>query len=113
MLVPLGQMRDPAKIITPTRVNDASGGETVTYVEGDTIFVALRALTTSEAVSFGQVNASITHVLFGHWGDLNAINSKQRIRLVESGAEFDVAGGPINSPKRDWTKLTLVSRENG
>lgn len=113
MLTPLGEMRTPVRIITPTRVNDASGGETVTYVEGDMIFAAVRAVSTSEATQFGQVNAAVSHVLFGHWHDLSQITSKQRVRIVETDEEFDITGGPINSPKRDFTKLQLVLRENG
>ena len=113
MLVPLGQMREPVIILTPVRSTDESGGETLIYTESDPVFVALRSLTTTEGVQFGQVNAAVTHVLFGNWNDLAQLASNQRIRVVETNQEFDIAGAPINSPKRDWTKLTLVWRENG
>lgn len=113
MFVPLGEMREAVVTLTPTTIFDESGGETVEYVESDPIFVAIRALTAKETQSFGQLNANITHVCFGHWGDLNALAGDTRIRMVESSQEFDIDGLPINSPKRDWSKLTLVYRENG
>ena len=114
MLTPLGQMREPIVVLTPTRTSDESGGEEIAYSAGDPIFVSLRSLTTREGVQFGQVNADISHIAFGHWGDLNALTAKNRIRMVEDATtEFDIAGGPINSPKRDWTRLTLIRRENG
>lgn len=110
MLVPLGQMRDPAVILTPQRSVDSSGGEVIEYVASEPIYIALRALTTTEGVQFGQVNADITHVCFGHWHDLAALSSTQRIRVEETGDEYDIAGAPVNDPKRGWSKLTLVLR---
>lgn len=113
MIPPIGQMREPAVLLTPVRSVDEAGGEIVTYVEGNPIFVALRALTTTEGVQFGQVNADITHVCFGHWADLNALVSTQRLRIVETQQDFDIAGLPINDPKRAWARLNLVHREHG
>ena len=113
MLVPLGQMREPAVILTPVRATDAYGGESITYTESACIFVALRSVSTAEGVQFGQMNADITYVLFGHWTDLNAVTSANRIKIVETLATFDINGGPINDPKRSFTRLNLVARENG
>lgn len=114
MLTPLGQMRDPVIVLTPVRSVDASGGETLTYTEGDPVFIALRPVTTSEGVKFGQVDADISHIAFGHWGDLSALGATQRIRMVEDPTqEFDIVGLPVNSPKRNWTRLHLVMRDNG
>ena len=114
MLVPVGQMRDAVLILTPVVGIDNSGGEVITYTVGDPIFVALRAVTTREGVQFGQMNADVTNIVFGHWGDLNALTANNRIRLYEDETiEFDMAGSPINSPKRDWTRLHLIRRENG
>lgn len=113
MQVPIGEMRESVAILTPTLQRDESGGEETVYVEGNPIFVAIRGTTAREIESFGQVNGDISHICFGHWADLGAVSSKSRIRILESGQEFDIAGPPVNSPTRDWTKLTLVWRENG
>lgn len=114
MLVPVGQMRDAVLILTPVVGVDTSGGEIVTYTVGDPIFIALRSLTTREGVQFGQMNADVTHIAFGHWGDLNTLTSTNRIRSYEDESiEYDMSGPPINSAKRDWTRLHLIRRENG
>lgn len=114
MLTPLGQMRDPVVILTPARSTDTSGGEEITYTAGNPIFIALRATTTTEALQFGQISADVTHIAFGHWGDLQALTAKHRVRLYEDAdVEFDIAGDPINSPKRAWARLNLVLRANG
>lgn len=110
MLVPLGEMREQVVILSPVRTADESGGEVITYTESQPLFASLRSLSTTEAVQFGQVNADISHVLFGHWPDLNQCTAKDRIKLVESGVEFDINGGPLNDPKRSYTRLNLVSR---
>lgn len=112
MLTPIGEMRDPAHILTPTTTVDAAGGETTAYATGAVVFIAVRATTAREASSFGQINAEVTHIAHGHWQDFNAVTSKQRIRLMEGGVEFDIVGPPINSPMRDWTRLNLLRREN-
>lgn len=112
MRTPIGEMREMARVLTPTTTKDAAGGEVNTYAEGSPIFVALRPASAREAIQFGQVNAEVSHVLFGHWHDLNALQSTARIRLIESGAEFDVVGPPMNDPQRAWTRLNVVQREN-
>ena len=114
MITPLGEMRFPALILTPVRLVDQSGGEEITYTAGDQIWLALRSVSTGERVQFGQLAADISHVAFGHWADLNSVTAKHRVRSFEDASlEFDVSGGPINSPKRDHTRLNLVQRENG
>lgn len=113
MLVPIGEMREAAVILTPVRTADASGGEVVNYTESDPIFVAVRSLSTKEAVQFGQMDSDINHVCFGHWAALNQLTATNRLRLLETNQEFDISGSPINDPKRSWTRLHLVSRENG
>jgi len=113
MLTPIGQMREPAVILTPVRTTDSSGGEIITYVEGAPIFVSLRSLGTREANELGQVNADISHVCYGHWVDLGTISAKQRLRVLETSQTFDINGGPLNDPKRAYTRLNLIERENG
>ena len=111
MKVPIGEMRDRAFILTAVRDTDASGGELITYTPGDcALFVSVRSLSTTESVQFGQVAADVTHVLFGHWTELNQVGGTDRIRLEESGQEFDINGGPINDPKRSFTRLNLIAR---
>lgn len=113
MLVPLGQMRDPAVILTPVRGADEFGGEVITYVESPCIFVALRSVTSKEAVEFGQLNADTNFICFGHWHDLSQLTAKDRLKVTETGQEFDILGPPVNDPKKGFTKLNLVLRENG
>ena len=113
MRIPIGEMREPVIVLTRVRTSDESGGEVITYTESDPIFVSIRGMSTNEAVQLGQVNAEITHVCFGHWESLNQLVSTDRIRHLESGQEYDIAGAPINDPKRSWSRLNLVSRENG
>ena len=112
MLVPLGEMREPVRILTPIRTVDEAGGEVWGYGESECIFMSIRGLSGSESLQFGQVNAKITNVGFGHYIDLFSISAKERIKMVETGQEFDIAGPPVNDPKKAWTKLTLVYREN-
>lgn len=112
MLPPIGEMREPVVVLTPTTVIDESGGETTTYVASDTHFAAVRPLTARETAQFNQINGSVTHALFGHYEVFKAVTSDSRIRLVEDNTEFDIVGPPLNSPKRDHTKLMLELREN-
>jgi len=113
MLVPISEMREPVVIRIPVTTIDESGGEVQGYADSDPLFVSVRALSARESQQFGQLNADITHVFFGHWHDLGALDSDARLRMIETEQEFDIVGPPINSPTRDWTKLTLVYRENG
>jgi hypothetical protein len=113
MLIPLGQMRDPAVVLSPTRSVDEFGGEIIEYTESDLIFIGLRAVTTAEAVQFDQMNATTNFICFGHWHDLGLLTSQDRIRLAETDEEFDINGAPINDPKKGFTRLNLVLRENG
>ncbi len=112
MRTPIGEMREPAVVLTPITTVDSSGGEVQGYGASDPIFVSIRAMTAREAEQFGQIDGQVSHVCFGHWPDLNGIRSDARLRLVETSQEFDIVGPPLNSPERDWTKLTLVYREN-
>lgn len=112
MRTPVNEMRDQIVILTPTTGKDASGGETTTYVPGNPLWVALRPTSTREAVQFGQIDAEVTHVLHGHWHELNAISAKARIRRVEDSVEFDIVGLPLNDPKRAFTRLNVKQREN-
>lgn len=113
MLIPLGEMREIVVVRLPVTTVDASGGEVQGYSESDPIYVSIRSLNSREFASYGQVNGEISHMCFGHYNDLNAIGSDCRIRNVETDQEFDISGPPVNSPKRDWSKLTLIYRENG
>ena len=113
MQTPIGEMRESVAILTPIRTVDSSGGEEYGWGVSDPLFMAIRATSTREALAFGQVNADVTHVAFGHWAELNQLTSKQRIRILETGQEFDIAGLPVNDPKRAWTRLSLIWRENG
>jgi len=113
MLLPLGEMRESVVLMTPVVSIDESGGEKTTYSNSDPLFVSIRALSAKEAQQFGQINSEISHVCFGHWHDLNSIRSDTRLMVLETLQEFDIVGPPINSPERDWSKLTLVWRENG
>lgn len=113
MLLPIGEMREVVVIRTPTVTRDDAGGQETTYIESDPLYVSLRAVGSREAIQFGQVNAEVTHVIFGHWHDLSGLPSDARIRLVEDDTEFDVIGLPINDPKRAFTRLNVLRRENG
>jgi len=112
MRIPIGEMRESVSVLTRVRTADASGGESITYTEGDPIFVSVRALSTAEAVQFGQVNADITHVCFGHYESLSQLDATNRIKLLETDQEFDINGGPLNDPKRAWTRLNLILRDH-
>ena len=91
MQVPIGEMREPVSILTPVRTTDASGGEVISYTESEPHFVSIRALSTAEAVQFDQINASISHVCFGHYEPLSQLDAKmqahmqERIRLATIG----------------------------
>lgn len=112
MKTPIGEMREPAAIQTPTRTTDESGGDVISYADGDCIFLAIRAIGSREMMEFAQVNAEVSHVCFGHWCDLYDVSSKQRIKVLETGQTFDIAGPPMNDPKRAWSRLNLIWREN-
>ena len=113
MLTPIGEMREAATLLTPVRTTDDAGGEVITYVASGPIFIALRATGSTEAVQFSQMSVDVTHVVFGHWYDLHAVDGEQRLRLEETGEEFDIVTGAINDPKRRWTRLNVVLRFNG
>lgn len=113
METPLGEMRESVAILTPNLLIDDAGGQDTVYDESDPIFVSIRPLTSTEATQFAQVNANISHVIFGHYGELNAVSPDSRLRWLEFGIDFEIAGAPINSPNRDWTKLTAIRRFNG
>lgn len=112
MLTPIGEMRHPAEVLLPTVTKDASGGQTTTYTAQPRIFVSLRPVTARERESFGQINAEVQYVVHGHWQSLNALPSDARLRIIETGQEFDIVGPPVNSAVRDWTRLHCVEREN-
>lgn len=113
MLTPIGEMREVVAILTPIAGTDSAGGQSTTWVAGDPLFVALRSPTSREAVQFGQTNADISHVIFGHWHDLNALVSDTRLRNLETDIEYEVVGLPQNDPKRAWSRLNVIHRENG
>lgn len=113
MITPIGEMREQVVILTPVRTVDQSGGEVITYTSSDPLFVAIRSVSTREAVQFGQISSEVSHICFGHWQSLKDIKATHRLRIVESDQEFDVAGDAINDPKRAWTRLHLVVRSNG
>ncbi len=113
MLLPIGEMREPVAILKPTTTRDASGGSETTYEQGEQLWVALRSPTTREAAQFGQINADVSHILFGHWHDLNSIPSDSRLKHLETDVEFEVVGLPMNDPKRAFTRLNIIEREHG
>lgn len=113
METPLGEMREAVAILTPQTVIDEAGGQDTEYETSDPIFVSIRPLTSTEQTQFAQVNADISHVIFGHYSELNAVSADARLRWLEFGIDFDIAGSPINSPNRDWTKITAIRRFNG
>jgi len=113
MQIPIGEMRESVVLLTPVLSRDESGGEVKTYTESPPFYVAIRALNARETLSYGQINADISHVCFGHYFDLVTIGSNALLRVKETGQEFDVIGPAVNSPDRDWSKLTLVWREHG
>lgn len=112
MITPIGEMREQVVVLTPVRTVDQSGGEVIGYGASDPIFVAIRSVSTREAVQFGQISSEVSHVCFGHWQSLKEITAEDRLRIVESDQEFDIAGDAINDPKRAWTRLHLVARSN-
>ena len=113
MEVPLGEMREAVAILTPKTVIDDAGGQDTVYVEEDPIFVSIRPLTSREATAFAQVNADISHTIFGHYSELFDISADARIRWLEFGVDFDISGSPLNDPNRAFTKLTAIQRFNG
>lgn len=112
MLTPIGEMREPARILTQITTVDASGGEVQGYGQSDVLWISVRAMSTKEGQAFNQVEAEVSHVAFGHYGDLASVTSKDRVRLEETGEEFDIVGAPVKSPVKDWIKLNLLWREN-
>lgn len=113
MITPIGEMREQVVVLIPVRTIDPSGGEVVGYSSSDPMFVAIRSVSSREAVEFGQMSSEVSHICFGHWHSLNQITAKDRIRIIESDQEFDIAGDAINDPKRAFTRLNLVYRPNG
>ncbi len=113
MRVPIGEMREPAVLITPTVTVDEHGGEVTNYEASDTIFIALRPQSAREQNANAQVSAEASHTVFGHWHDLHSVTGDQRLRLVEDSTEYDIVGLPLNSPLRDYTRLNVLLRENG
>lgn len=113
MLTPIGQMREIVAVLSPTTTVDESGGEVTTYKQSPSANAAVRSVSTKEAVQFGQINAEVTHVLFGHWYDFHATPPEAKIRDLETDEEYEIIGGPINDSKKGWTRLNLVRRFNG
>ena len=113
MKLPLGEMREPVVVRIRVTTVDESGGEVAGYAESDPIFVSIRAVGSRELLAYGTISADVSHVCFGHWHDLKDIRSDARIRMLETDQEFDVVGPAVQSPERDFAKLTLVWRENG
>ncbi len=113
METPLGEMRESVAILTPKTVIDDAGGQDTQYEESDPIFVSIRPLTSTEATQFAQVNADISHVIFGHYAELSEVTADSRLRWIEFCIDFDISGSPTNSPNRDFTKLTAIRRFNG
>ena len=113
METPLGEMREQVAVLTPETLIDQAGGQDTVYNEEEPIFVSIRPLTSREATAFAQVNADVTHVIFGHYSELCALSADARIRWLEFGVEFDISGSPLNDPARGWTKLTAVQRFDG
>ncbi len=112
MRIPLGELREPVIIRSPTVVTDEAGGESVTYTESPQTWAAIRPASAKEGREQQQMNASSTHILFGHWQDFSRVTSEDRIRNLDTGEEFDIVGPPLNNPARDHTKLNLLLREN-
>jgi hypothetical protein len=106
-------MREAVAILTPELLIDDAGGQDTVYVEDDPIFVSIRPLTSTEQTQFAQVNANISHVIFGHYTELCDVPATARIRWLEFSVDFDIAGSPINDPQRAWTKLTAIQRFDG
>jgi len=113
METPISEMRESVAILEPRTLIDDAGGQDTGYDETDPIFVSLRSLTATEATQFAQVNADISHIIFGHYADLCDISADARIRWLEFGIDFDISGSPINDPSRAFTKLTAIRRFNG
>lgn len=113
METPLGEMREAVAILTPELLIDDAGGQDTVYKENDPIFVSIRPLTSAESTKFAQVNADISHVIFGHHSELSDVPATARIRWLEFDIDFDIAGNAINDPQRAWTKLTAIQRFNG
>lgn len=112
MRTPIGEMREIVAILTPTLSSDEAGGEQTTWTAGSAVHAAIRPLSAKEQEQFGQINAEVSHVLFGHWHDFNAVSSAARIRDLVTLDEYEIAGPPLNSPKHDHTRLNLIWREN-
>ncbi len=113
METPLGEMREAVAILSPELLIDEAGGQDTVYIENDPIFVSIRPLTSTEQTQFAQVNADISHVIFGHYNELCDVRADARIRWLEFSVDFDIAGQPINDPQRAFTKLTAIRRFNG
>lgn len=112
MLVPFCLMNEPARILVPIVTVDESGGQVNGYGESEIVWLMVRGMTTKEHEPFNQTEGEVSHVCFGHYGDLVGVTSKDRIQLEETGQQFDIVGPPVHSMLKDWTKLTLLWREN-
>lgn len=112
MKVPIGEMREPVAVLTPSTTKDESGGEVITYTQGEMLFAAIRPLGSREQVQYGQVNAMISLVMFMHYQDAVSVDDGTRIRNLETAEEYEVVGLPMHAPDRGFTKLTLTRRAN-
>jgi len=113
MKLPIGEMREVVAILTPTTITDEAGGQETTYSQSQPLFVALRPASARESKEFDQINASVSHIVFGHWHDLNALFSSARLKHLETSHEFDIVGPPLNDGKKQFTRLNVLRRENG
>lgn len=112
MLAPVGEMREVVRLREQVVTTDRSGGEKVAYIESPDFFVALRPLSPTESTKFNQVDAQVTYLAFGHYHDLKNVKATHRLQVVETKQEFDISGPPLHDPKRAYTRLNLVWREN-
>lgn len=113
MEVPIGEMRQPAVLLSPVVTIDEAGGETVTYAESDFFYCAIRVVGSKEALAFGQINAEVSHICFGHYHDFKQVTSDMRLRDLDTNIEYDIAGPPMIGQHFDHARLNLLQRENG
>jgi len=105
-----GQYRDFVKIITPTVVDDGSGGQIETsdppFV---TAFASIRALGSRELENAGAVQSVATHLITLAYRP--GIDTKQLIEVVADGLTFEIVGIVDPDRKQRILELTCVEAD--
>ena len=87
----IGSFRHLVRVRVPTTSDDGTGGQTVTWGNGPTIFGELRPATAREQAIAGAVQTIATHVFSTHY-DARVTVLRRLLPLSPEGAELQVLG---------------------